>query len=353
WTSLGGYKTYEHTAITDNQGRRHVFVVGGDNALWDNVDGSWISLGGVLTIAPYAAKDKNGRIHIVSRGGDNALWDYVFDTTSWTGGWKGLGRSISSQATAAMEPTYGTMMEIAVRGSDNSLLLCEFNVNDLSSYNWYGLGGSLVSRPFVIFDQNSRMHIFAVGTDNSLYDNRGILSSGVYVHNWHYLGGFIQGAPSGALLPGYTDHLAVMVRGGDSGLWMADVNGLSDPEACTWIGFGGVLTSEPFASTDTSGRVHTFVRGGDGAMWENVFSSNPWNPSGALWIGHGGSIIGSPQALPDGMTYAYVQGGDSAIWRKAYATSAPSSSVAEASGKEDSSIEAVTLEEGAIGATKA
>ena len=93
WTALGGYVISKHTAIIDNQGRRHVFVIGGDNALWDNVDGSWICLGGVLTSAPYAAKDKNGRIHIVARGADNALWDYVFDTASWTGGWRGLGGS--------------------------------------------------------------------------------------------------------------------------------------------------------------------------------------------------------------------------------------------------------------------
>ncbi|MDD2755275.1 MAG: C25 family cysteine peptidase, partial [Methanothrix sp.] len=354
WTSLGGYLTSKHCAITDNQGRRHVFVRGGDNALWDNVDGSWISLGGILTFAPYAAKDKNGRIHIVVCGGDYALWDYVFDTASWTGGWKGLGGHLSTMATAAMEPTYGVWMNIVVRGSDNSLWLCEFNVDDLSSYNWIGLGGHLNSWPFVIFDQNSRMHVFVAGGDNALWDSRGILSSGSYYHNWHSLGGVMQDAPFSTLEPGQPNSLAVMVRGTDNALWIADVSALSDPETCNWISFGGYLTSETFASTDTSGRVHTFVRGGDGAMWENVFSSNPWNPSGAQWIGHGGSIsMWSPQALLGGQTYAYVQWGDSALWRKVFDTSVPSSSVVEASGKEDGPVEPVTLVEGATGATKA
>jgi len=318
------------------------------------VDGTWICLGGVLTSAPYAAKDKNGRIHIVVRGGDNALWDYVLDTASWTGGWRGLGGSLSSMATAAMEPTYGTWMKIVVRGSDNSLWLCEFNVNDLSSYNWVGLGGLLNSWPFAIFDQNSRMHVFVAGADNALWDSRGILSSGEYVHNWHGLGGVIQDAPFSTLEPGYPNYLLAMVRGSDNTLWMADVDGLSNPETCTWRGFGGGITSEMFASTDTAGRVHTFVRGGDGAMWENVFSSNPWNPSGALWVGHDGGVnTWSPQALLNGQTYAYVLGGDSAMWRKVFATSAPSSSVAEDSGKVDSPVEAVMMVEGATGATRA
>jgi hypothetical protein len=354
WTSLGGYSTSKHCAITDNQGRRHVFVRGGDNALWDNVDGSWIYLGGTLTLAPYAAKDKNGRIHVVVRGGDYALWDYVFDTENWTGGWKGLGGYLSSMATAAMEPTYGVWMKIVVRGGDNSLWLCDFNVDDLSSYNWSGLGGYLNSCPFVIFDQNSRMHIFVAGGDNALWDSRGILSSGVYYHNWHSLGGVMQDAPFSTLEPGESSYLLVMVRGSDNALWIADVYALGDPETCDWIRFGGVLTSGPFASTDTSGGVHTFVRGGDGAMWENVFSSNPWNPSGALWIGHNGSIsMWSPQALLGGQTYAYIEGGDSAIWQKVFGTSVPLSSVAEASAKVDGPVEPMILVGGATGATEA
>ncbi|MDD4447059.1 MAG: C25 family cysteine peptidase, partial [Methanothrix sp.] len=353
WTSLGGYLTSKQSAITDSQGRRHVFVRGADNALWDNVDGSWVYIGGTLTSAPYAAKDKNGRIHIFVRGADYALWDYVFDTASWTGSWKGLGGYLSSMATAAMEPTYGVWMKIVVKGGDNSLWLCEFNVDDLSSYNWIGLGGYLNSWPFVIFDRDSRMHILVAGGDNALWDNRGVLSSGVYYHNWHSLGGIMQDAPFSILEPGYNGYLLAMVRGSDNALWIADIRAKSDPETCSWIGFGGVLSSEPFASTDTSGRVHTFVRGSDGAMWENVFSSNPWNPSGAQWIGHGGSInIWSPQALLDGPTYAYVQGLDNAMWSKMFITSVASSAVGEASGKVDSLFEAVTLVEGATGSSK-
>jgi hypothetical protein len=337
----------------DNQGRRHVFAIGVDNALWDNVDGTWIYLGGVLTSAPYAAKDKNGRIHVLARGGDNALWDYIFDTSTWTGSWKGLGGSINSQATAAMEPTYGNVMEIAVRGSDNSLKLCEFNVNDLSSFNWLSLGGVLNSRPFVVFGQNSRMHIFATGADNSLWDNRGVLTSGAYVHSWHSLGGVILGAPYAAVKPGSSDNLLAAVRGADNALWIADVSGLSNPETCTWTGFGGSIGSDPIASADTSGRVHSFVRGADGAMWENVFFGIPWNPAGAQWVGHGGSIIGSPNALLDGATYAYVQGSDTAMWRKVFATSAPSFSMVDASENSNGSSEVNMVMEDVAGNSNA
>lgn len=346
WTNLGGNSLFKHSAIMDNQGRRHVFVIGGDHAMWDNVDGSWVYLGGYLISAPYATMDKNGRIHIVAVGGDYCLWDFVFDTSSWTGGWRGLGGYLSSMATAEMEPTYDTWMKIVARGGDNALWLCEFNVNDLSSYNWVGLGGVLNSYPFVIFDQNSRMHTLAAGGDNALWDNRGVLSSGSYVHNWHGLGGVIQGPPFATLEPGRTNYIAAMVRGSDNALWMASINGLSNPETCTWYGLGGIISSEAFAATDSANRIHTFVRGSDGAMWENVFSSSPWNPSGGQWIGHGGyMVLCSPQALISSQTYAYLIGGDNAIWRKIYATSsAPAaSSEAEAFAKSDSLLQSEGL----------
>lgn len=354
WTRLGGSVSSKHSAITDNQGRRHVFVTGGDNALWDNVDGYWIRLGGALTSAPYSAKDKNGRIHIVARGGDYALWDFILDTTNWTGTWRGLGGYLSSMATAAMEPTYDTWMKIVARGGDNALWLCEFNVNDLSSYNWVGLGGVLNSWPFVIFDQNSRMHTLAAGGDDALWDNRGVLSSGSYVHNWHGLGGVINLPPYATLEPGRANYIAAMVRGSDDALWMASINGISDPETCTWDRLGGVISSDAFAATDNANRIHTFVRGSDGTMWENVFSSSPWNPSGAQWIGHGGYLNAwSPQALIGSQTCAYVLGGDNAIWRKVYATSVASaaSSEAEANGKDDSPAQSEGMVAGGTGAS--
>jgi len=354
WTGLGGYTTYKHTAITDNQGRRHVFVVGGDNALWDNVDGSWVYIGGSITSTPYPAKDKFGRIHIVVRGADYALWDFVFDTASWNGGWSGLGGYLSSLATAAMEPTYGNYMKIVARGGDNSLWICDFDVNDLSSYYWTGLGGNLNSWPFIIFDSNSRMHILARGGDNGLWDNRGVLSSESYEHSWHGLGGIITEAPFAILEPSWASFIAAMVRGADNSLWMADINVLSNPETCTWHSLGGAISSEAFSATDSANSIHTFVRGSDGAMWENVFSSSPWNPSGAHWISHGGSITDwSPQALISSQTYAYVLGGDNAIWHKVYATSSAlaASSEAEAFGKSDSPVQSEEVVAGGTGAS--
>jgi hypothetical protein len=376
WTGLSGAVTYKQTAMMDNQGRRHVFVIGTDNALYDNVDGSWIRLGGYLTSAPYPAKDVNGKIHIFARGSDYGLYDFVFDTESWTGCWRGLGGYLNSLPTAVMEPTYGVWMKIAVMGSDGGLYICDFNVNDLSTRNWYGKGGvsnwwpfiivnsNLASRmwswpkpclnwwPFIMVDSNSRLHTFIRGSDNSLYDNRGVLSSGIYYHTWYGLGGAFQDSPFAIQEPGRANYVAVTIRGSDNALYVGDVNALADPETCTWYYLGGVISSEPFMSTDTANRIHTFVRGGDGTMYENVFTS--WIPTGAKWFGYGGGIhCYSPWALLDGQTYAYIWGTDNSIYRMIYTTTSPSTaeSPADSSGKTDISIPPEARVEGATGAS--
>lgn len=129
-----------------------------------------------------------------------------------------------------------------------------------------------------------------------------------------------EGTPTATLEPGYDNYLAVMVRGRDNGLWMNDVHALVSPVAGSWRSFGGIISAIPAAHSDTSRRTHTFIRGSDGSMWENVFSSSPLNPGGAHCYWQGGTIAASPTACLNGITYASVQGVDGDIWCKRYPT---------------------------------
>jgi len=127
----------------------------------------------------------------------------------------------------------------------------------------------------------------------------------------------LANSPIATIQPGVNNHIAVFVKGGDDALWMCDVLSDSEPETGTWHGLGGVITTDPFVVADPSAnKIHAFVRGSDSALWENIFSTSPWNPGGNQWQGIGGLLLGYKQgAFIASNTQAFVIGTDHALWR--------------------------------------
>jgi hypothetical protein len=328
WFGLGGLVTSLPNMIVDDQGRTHIFVRASNGALWDNVDGVWYSLGGSIASAPFPVKDNNGRIHVLVKGSDSALWDLRFDTLAWTITWYGFGGSIADMPTATQYWGTGNII-IMVRATDNALWAFDLWDPVTIKGTWYGLGGSIRGIPFALEDTSGNIHSFVQGPDNALWDH--IINAQGY-RGWYGLGGILstgQIMPTAVNEPGYTGYVAVMVRGSDDRLWMCDLWPDKSPH---WIPLGGWIASGGYAITDTSARIHTFVKGADGAVWENVFSSSPWSPSTAKWQLQGGSLYPMawhPVAFANGYTYMAVIGSDSALWKKVYPTISPSTSSSE------------------------
>lgn len=323
WFGLGGYSTSLPSMIVDDQGRTHIFVRGGDGALWDNIDGVWYRLGGGISSAPFAVKDNYGRIHVLARGDDSALWDLRFDTGAWSASWYYMGGCIAEMPTATQYWGTGSIA-IMTRACDDSLWALDLvDPAGMSGY-WINLGGIIRGVPYVMEDANEKIHTFSRGGDNALWDHV-IDSQGSF--NWYYLGGGLstgQVMPTAVNQPGWPGYVAVMVRAPDNALWMCDLWPDMSPH---WFRLGGVIGSGGYAVTDSLGRIHTFAKGADGAAWENVFSSSPWNPSGAQWHYQGGvlhSMAWHPVALANGYTHMVVVGSNSALYKKVYTTMVPS-----------------------------
>jgi hypothetical protein len=327
WNPLGGYITSSPSVIIDNQGKTEVWVKGGDNALWVNIDGSWQGKGGFLTSDPFTVKDCNGKIHVLVRGGDNGVWDFIYDSTTSSGHWKNLGGYITNGLTAAIDPANCNILRVAVIGGDNALWTCEFDINT-ETFAWTSQGGFLTSRPYILFDPSGKEHIFVRGGDNALWDKKGVWSESAYTRTWIYLGGILANGPVATIEPGVNAHVVVIVKGSDNAIWICDVDSASEPEIGSWYGLGGVITSDPDAIADTSAnKIHVFVRGGNSALWENIFSTNPWNPNGNQWQSMGGAILTYASGATIGSnTQAFVVGTDHALWRNTHATFSASSS---------------------------
>jgi hypothetical protein len=78
WNGFGSVLTSNPYQL-EADGKRHIFAKGGDNGLWDNVDGDWQGLGGIIASDPYALEDAQGKIHVLAKGGDGGLWDRVYN----------------------------------------------------------------------------------------------------------------------------------------------------------------------------------------------------------------------------------------------------------------------------------
>ena len=325
WNGYGGLLASNPYMIEDDQGRDHVFVVGGDSALWDNIDGDWASLGGALTSDTYAVKDYQGRIHILCRGADGAMWDNVFDTETLTKNWIGLGGYLApgSHPSAALEPVEYGFLKIAVRGGDDSLWIRDLDTSDMSGF-WNPAGGHIASNPYIIFDNETNIHTFVRGSDDALWDLFGWWDeeSGTYLGEWWGLGGQITSDPRPILDPNYTDVTHAYVRGEDGALW--DCFQDYDPEDDTyyywWVGLGGCISegSSPDPVSDPDGYIHVFVRGGDDALWDNAGWLDKdqwiyWND----WYGLDGQMTSDPSAIWDasgGCIDVAVRGADDALW---------------------------------------
>ena len=124
---------------------------------------------------------------------------------------------------------------------------------------------------------------------------------------WESLGGILHSGPDAcSWAPGRLD---TFVRGADNALWHKYFeNGWSD-----WESLGGYLTSDPSAVSWGNGRIDIFGRGADNALWHKYFE-NGWSD----WESLGGYLTSGPDACSwaPGRLDLFVRGGDNALYHK-------------------------------------
>ncbi len=283
WKGFGGILASDPYQLVAD-GQKHIFARGGDNTLWDNVDGDWQGLGGQIDSDPFAIQDKQGNIHILVKGVDKGLWDRVYD-----GDWWYLGGIIDSTPSAAFELGDDGYMYIVTRGyGDNALWARELNTVDMTG-DWYACGGNIVSNPQIVFDNKGNLHTFVRGSDSALWDLYLTKKDDHYYEgDWHFLGGSIASDTMPGLDPYHPDLIYTSVRGNDNTLWYNTLD--TSTYTSTWTGLGGLIEGTPSTVVDTDGVLHNFVRGVDKGLWDNADGT---------WYFMGGIIKSDPNAIRD------------------------------------------------------
>jgi hypothetical protein len=282
----------------------HLFVRGGDGALWwqhwNRTDGlkAWTSLGGRLTSDP-AAVWYQGSIYVFVRGGDGALWwTYSFflnDHWSWVG-WTRLGGYLAPDTGPAAYQWYdptrtGARIGWFVTGGDHALWHGWYD--EAGYHNFERLGGYLTSSPAAavnyqkhdIVPDDLELHAFARGGNGALWSRNTVKGLDTW-DSWHNLGGYL--APGiGPAASSWDNGVDVFVVGGNHALWNKQFSTYANWKE--WLSIGGYLTSSaaaPLSPTD-GGRsnVDLYARGRDNALWNQKYHSTYLERYGDGWHG--------------------------------------------------------------------
>ena len=171
------------------------------------------------------------------------------------------------------------------------------------------VGASVGGAPAVCAPDANSLALFARGTDGALW----------YEHwdgtTWSVsmsLGGVLTSDP--AATSSATGHIDVCVRGSDNALWQkTTTNGGSSWSA--WTSLGGQIPSGTGPAVCAQGsRLDVFVQGTDGALWHKWYTGTSWSG----WQSLSGKLTSSPAATSpaSGVIDVCVRGSDNALWQK-------------------------------------
>jgi hypothetical protein len=158
--------------------------------------------------------------------------------------------------------------------------------------------------------------VFARGGDNAIWYRT--TTNGSSYTAWSAIPGAVAtSSPAAAAADGSA--VFVVVRGPGGGVLLAStlLNGAGVPTTwSSWNALGGTITTAPGLASTGTGQLAVVGRGGDGAVWERVYSGSDWSG----WASLGGRAYSAPAIEADlvGSTWRYVVtvvGADWSLWR--------------------------------------
>jgi len=249
------------SAITDNFGNHVVFAIGGNNAVWENVNSTgWVSLGGYV-INVSAALDATGHAEVFAIASDHSAW------LRNGSGWHALG---------------GYVLDIS--GSWNNEVYAIAGDHSAWVYNavtgWHDLGGYVLQLSASIDYVNNDV-VWAIAGDHSLwlYDTKG----------WHGFGGWVSQISA-------TETYSVYAIAGDHSVWW------TNPYS-GWYALGGYATQIAAGAESGSHQDEVFAIGA---------SNNLEVCQNSGWHNLGGYVTTITAAAGDDMVYALAS--NHSVW---------------------------------------
>jgi len=231
WTSLGGTvrANTDHVVIPNSDGRLQVFVVSTNNALYYKVQTSpgsstwsgWTSLGGIIkeNTSPAVASNSDGRLEAFVIGMNSELYHKAqtsAGSSTWSSSWTSLGGGLRAGTDPVVIVNSDGRLQVFVVGTNNQLYYKTQASAGSSTWSssWTSLGGGIKAdiSPAVARNNDGRLQVFVVGTNNQLYyKTQRSAGSSTWSSSWTYLGGTLRENTDPAVVPNSDGRLDAFV----------------------------------------------------------------------------------------------------------------------------------------------
>jgi hypothetical protein len=371
WTQGGGWSGWiplgappggfigAPATVSRNATVANIYVRGSDNALWQRAfhDGNWDAWtrhndGGVLASEVAVGSMGPDHEHLFIVGTDGRIWQKWWTQAGGWSGWIPHGRPpVGVTGSPATISRSATVANVYVRGGDNALWQLAFydgRWNDWARPDDAGLlspTGVLTSDPCVGSMGPDHEHVFAVGTDNAVWQKWWTATPRATAR-FHIK--ILTPPPSGGLQT-MVDSMRAVYGSVGLGVEVASLATLSAPDiplvtdvnvglcqgastsaqnalyargGANWSGWlshgapaAGFLGA-PVTISRNSSVANIYVRGGDNALWQKSFFGSRWT----AWIRHddGGVIISRPAvgSMGPDHEHLFARGSDNQVWQK-------------------------------------
>jgi hypothetical protein len=218
--------------IANNDGRLQVFVVGTNNQLYyktqsapnsDTWSTAWTSLGGGIKAdtSPAVARNNDGRLQVFIVGTNNQL-QYRAQTaagsSTWSTTWTSLGGGLRANTDPIGIANNDGRLQVFVVGTNNQLYYKTQSAPNSNTWAtaWTSLGGGIKAdtSPAVARNNDGRLQVFGVGNNNALYyKTQTAAGSNTWSTSWTSLGGGLRDNTNPAVVPNTNGRLEAFVMG--------------------------------------------------------------------------------------------------------------------------------------------
>ena len=220
---------------------------------------------------PIGIANNDGRLQVFVVGTNNQLYyktQSAPNSDTWATAWTSLGGGIKADTSPAVARNSDGRLQVFVVSTNNQLQYLAYTAAGSSTWSsaWTSLGGGLRANtdPIAIANNDGRLQVFIVGTNNQLYyKTQSAPNSNTWSSAWTSLGGGIKADTSPAVARNGDGRLQVFIVGTNSQLYYKTQTAAAGSSWSGWspLGGGAALTSSPQVAMNQNGGLVAFIIG--------------------------------------------------------------------------------------------